>query len=106
MLFSLLYSLSIGFTDDYIKAVKKQNLGLSPKQKIAAQLVLSALLLGILYLLGDHETTVDLIFVRLNLGIFYYPLMIRRALPGYDHDCGRLHRLPCLESAPGQVLHG
>ena len=76
VLFSLLYSLTVGFTDDYIKAVKKQNLGLNPKQKIAAQLVLSALLLGILYLLGDHETTVDLIFVKLNFGIFYYPLMI------------------------------
>ena len=76
VLFSLLYSLSIGFTDDYIKAVKKQNLGLNVKQKIAAQLVLSTLFLGILYLLGDHETTVDLIFVKLNFGIFYYPLMI------------------------------
>lgn len=76
VLFSLLYSLSIGFTDDYIKAVKKQNLGLNPKQKMAAQLVLSVALLGILYLLGDHDTTVDLIFVKLDFGLFYYPLMI------------------------------
>ena len=76
VLFSLLYSLTVGFTDDYIKAVKKQNLGLNPKQKIAAQLVLSTALLGILYLLGDHETTIDLIFCKLNFGIFYYPVMI------------------------------
>ncbi|MBQ5335260.1 MAG: phospho-N-acetylmuramoyl-pentapeptide-transferase [Oscillospiraceae bacterium] len=76
VLFSLLYSLTIGFTDDYIKAVKKQNLGLNPKQKMAAQFVLSALLLAILYLLGDRETTIDLIFVKLNFGIFYYPVMI------------------------------
>ncbi len=76
VLFSLLYSLTIGFTDDYIKAVKKQNLGLNPKQKMAAQLVLSIALLGILYLLGDHETTIDLMFVKLDFGIFYYPVMI------------------------------
>ena len=72
MLFALLYSGLIGFTDDYIKAVKKQNLGLNPKQKMAFQLVLSIALLGILYLLGDHETTVDLIFVKLDFGIFAY----------------------------------
>lgn len=74
--FSLLYSGLIGFTDDYIKAVKKQNLGLSPKQKMAFQLVLCIAFLGILYLLGDRDTTIDLIFVKLNFGIFYYPVMI------------------------------
>lgn len=76
MLFSVLYSALIGFTDDYIKAVKKQNLGLNPKQKIAFQLVLCIAFLGILYLLGDRDTTIDLIFAKLNLGIFYYPVMI------------------------------
>ncbi len=76
MLFSLFYSLAVGFTDDYIKAVKKQNLGLNPKQKIVFQLVLSVAFLVILYALGDRETTIDLIFVKLNFGIFYYPIMI------------------------------
>lgn len=36
VVFSLLFS-CIGFADDYIKAVKKQNLGLRPRQKMAAQ---------------------------------------------------------------------
>ena len=76
VLFSVLYSGLIGFTDDYIKAVKKQNLGLNPKQKIAFQLVLCIAFLGILYLLGDHDTTIDLMFVKLDFGIFYYPVMI------------------------------
>ncbi len=76
ILFSLLYSGLIGFTDDYIKAVKKQNLGLNPKQKIVFQLVLCIAFLGILYLLGDRETTIDLLFVQLDFGIFYYPVMI------------------------------
>ena len=76
VMFSLLYSASCGFTDDYIKAVKKQNLGLKSKQKIAFQVVFCAAFLAILYALGDHETTIDLIFTKLNLGIFYYPVMM------------------------------
>lgn len=75
ILFSVLFS-AIGFADDYIKAVKKQNLGLNAKQKMAAQLVLSIALLGILYALGDRETTIDLLFWQVDFGIFYYPIMV------------------------------
>ncbi len=39
----------IGFTDDYIKVVKKRNLGLTDKQKFLLQIVLSALYAGTLY---------------------------------------------------------
>lgn len=75
ILFSVLFS-AIGFADDYIKAVKKQNLGLSAKQKMAAQLVLSIALLGILYALGDHQTTIDLLFWEVDFGFLYYPIMV------------------------------
>lgn len=75
ILFSVLFS-AIGFADDYIKAVKKQNLGLNAKQKMAAQLVLSIALLGILYALGDRATTIDLLFWQVDFGIFYYPIMV------------------------------
>ena len=44
----------IGFTDDYIKAVKKQNLGLKAKQKMIMQLILSVAFLYALWLLGDQ----------------------------------------------------
>ena len=73
--FSLLFS-CIGFADDYIKAVKKQNLGLSPKQKMAAQFLLCAGFLAVLYALGDHSTELDLIFFCLVLHFLYYPVMI------------------------------
>ena len=73
--FSLLFS-CIGFADDYIKAVKKQNLGLSPKQKMAAQFLLCAGFLAVLYALGDHSTELDLIFFRLDQHFLYYPVMI------------------------------
>ena len=76
MLFSLLYSGACGFTDDFIKAVKKRNEGLNPKQKILFQIVFCAAFLAIMYALGDTETTIDLLFVKLNFGIFYYPIMM------------------------------
>lgn len=75
VVFSLLFS-CIGFADDYIKAVKKQNLGLRPSQKMAAQFLLCAGFLAVLYALGDHSTELDLIFCKLNLHFFYYPIMI------------------------------
>ena len=74
--FALLNS-GIGFIDDYIKAVKKQNLGLRPKQKMVMQFVFSSAFLYVLYLLGDHATTITFpIFGDVDFGIFYYPIMI------------------------------
>ncbi|MBE6839137.1 MAG: phospho-N-acetylmuramoyl-pentapeptide-transferase [Ruminococcus sp.] len=67
---------AIGFADDYIKAVKKQNLGLNSKQKLIFQFIVSALYLAALYLLGDTATTINFYFFTLDLGIFYYPIMI------------------------------
>lgn len=67
----------IGFLDDYIKGVKKQNLGLRAKQKMAMQLVLSSAFLYVLYLLGDTSTAIALpFFGDLDLKLFYYPIMI------------------------------
>ena len=72
-----LLNCGIGFIDDYIKAVKKQNLGLRPKQKMVMQFVFSSAFLYVLYLLGDHATTITFpIFGDVDFGIFYYPIMI------------------------------
>lgn len=68
---------AIGFLDDYIKGVKKQNLGLRAKQKMVMQFILSAAFLYVLYILGDHSTAIRLPFVgELDLKLFYYPIMI------------------------------
>lgn len=75
MIFSILFS-GIGFIDDYIKAVKKQNLGLNPKQKMIMQFLLSSGFLAMLYALGDKSTKIDFIFFELDFGILYYPVMI------------------------------
>lgn len=72
-----LLNCGIGFIDDYIKAVKKQNLGLRPKQKMVMQFVFSSAFLYALYLLGDHATTITFpIFGDVDFGIFYYPIMV------------------------------
>ena len=75
IVFSILFS-AIGFADDYIKAVKKQNLGLNAKQKMVFQFLLSAAFLLVLYSLGDTSTEIDLIFIKLDFGLFYYPIML------------------------------
>lgn len=75
MLFSVLFS-AIGFADDYIKAVKKQNLGLNAKQKMIFQFIVCTVFLAALYFLGDKSTEINLMFCRINLGIFYYPFMM------------------------------
>ncbi|MBQ8906178.1 MAG: phospho-N-acetylmuramoyl-pentapeptide-transferase [Ruminococcus sp.] len=75
IVFSVLYS-AIGFADDYIKAIKKQNLGLTAKQKTLFQVILCGALLAVFYALGDRATTVNLCFIELDFGLFYYPLMV------------------------------
>lgn len=65
----------IGFADDYIKAVKKQNLGLNSKQKLAMQFTLTAVFLFLGYLTGD-TTVINFYFFKLDIWLFYYPLML------------------------------
>jgi len=73
---ALLYML-VGFVDDYIKVVKKQNLGLKAKQKLVFQILIAGAFLFAMYLLGDTSTSVLIpFFGAINFGIFYYPLMI------------------------------
>lgn len=74
--FSLLCCL-IGFIDDYIKVIKKRNLGLTSKQKLVLQFLFAAAYLFVLYLLGNRSTAITFPFLGdINFGIFYYPLMI------------------------------
>ena len=60
----------------YIKAVKKQNLGLKPKQKMVMQFIFSAAFLYVLYVLGDTKTTLNFYWAELDIGWFYYPFML------------------------------
>lgn len=75
MLFALFFS-AIGFADDYIKAVKKQNLGLNVKQKLIFQFLICSAFLAAMYFLGDTSTEINLVFIKFDIGFFYYPIMI------------------------------
>ena len=74
----LLYALmngGIGFIDDYVKVVKKRNLGLTAKQKLVLQFLSVALYLFLMYLCKD-DTRIIIPFVGyVDLGFFYYIIM-------------------------------
>lgn len=68
----------IGFMDDYIKVVKKRNLGLTVRQKLAMQILAGGIYLLVAYLAGDRATTMDVPFfaVQWRLGWFYWPFSL------------------------------
>ncbi len=69
----------IGFMDDYIKVVKKQNLGLTVKQKTLLQLLVAAAYLVTLALLGDMTTKIPFIGavdVSRGIGLIYWPIAL------------------------------
>lgn len=69
--------MAVGFLDDYIKVVKKRNLGLRAMQKLVFQIIIAGAFLFVLKSLGDATTSIIIPFVgAINLGILYYPLMI------------------------------
>lgn len=73
---ALLYG-ALGFVDDYIKVVKKRNLGLTAKQKMLCQIVIAALYLLVLYFFTDTSTVLSIPFIgSIDLGLFYYPFAI------------------------------
>jgi len=67
----------IGFIDDYIKVVKKQNKGFSASQKFLAQTVVSLAYAVFLYLqFGQTDTKIPFTDMYLDLGIFYIPFVM------------------------------
>ncbi|MCD7732934.1 MAG: phospho-N-acetylmuramoyl-pentapeptide-transferase [Oscillospiraceae bacterium] len=65
----------VGFIDDYIKVVKKRNLGLSVKAKTIMQVVIVVGYLVALYFLGNTTSVVFPFIGEVDFGWFYYPLM-------------------------------
>ena len=64
---------AIDYLDDYMKVVKKQNEGLTEKQKMALQILFGAVYLLLLHVSGTQSTWVTIPFIgTYNFGIFYY----------------------------------
>lgn len=75
LLMALAFGL-IGFLDDYISVVKKQNLGLKAGQKSLAQLLVAVVYLAAQQIFAP-TTSFWLPFIGdLDIGIFYYPLLL------------------------------
>lgn len=70
---------AIGFFDDYIKVVKKRNLGLTAKQKTFMQLLVSAAYLVTLALCGMHTTYIPFIgeiSIINGAGLLFWPIAL------------------------------
>lgn len=67
----------LGFLDDFIKTVKKRNLGLTAKQKLAGQILMSAIFCYIATEIVDLPKTlwIPLVETTIDLGLFYYVLV-------------------------------
>ena len=66
----------IGFIDDYIKVVKKRNLGLTERQKLVMQFGVTAAFLIAQHLIGHLSTIVTVPALgQIDLGIIYYPIV-------------------------------
>lgn len=61
----------IGFADDYIKVVKKRNLGLTILQKSIAQIALMLAYLGALYMSGNTYMSIPFVG-NVDLGFFFW----------------------------------
>lgn len=69
----------IGFLDDYIKVVKKRSLGLTPMQKIIAQLVVTGIFAYLLSSYVGIDTSIIIPFTAgktWDLGLIYWPFLV------------------------------
>ncbi len=66
---------AIGFADDYIKVVKKRNLGLTERQKLVWQLLVAASYVASLYLCSEGKMHIPFAG-EVDLGWWYIPLGI------------------------------
>ncbi|MFO8191916.1 MAG: phospho-N-acetylmuramoyl-pentapeptide-transferase [Bacillota bacterium] len=67
----------IGFTDDYLKVVRKQSLGLKARSKLAGEIAVALFFVAILVMIGHYssEIWVPLFNIEIDFG-FLYPLLV------------------------------
>ena len=70
---------AIGFIDDYIKVIKKRNLGLTARQKTFAQLIVAATYLIALLFSGMHTTRIPFygdLNIMSGFGLVFWPIAL------------------------------
>lgn len=72
------FNAAIGFVDDYCKLLKKQNQGLTARQKLLLQLVFAAAYVAMMAITGNLHTDLTIPFTNLTvqLGWVAYPIYI------------------------------
>ncbi|MBO5321739.1 MAG: phospho-N-acetylmuramoyl-pentapeptide-transferase [Clostridia bacterium] len=78
-IFMALCMAAIGFIDDYIKVVKKRNLGLTARQKTFLQLLIAACYLAALCIGGMHTTYIPFIGdvnIVSGFGLIFWPIAL------------------------------
>ena len=76
--FIMLGHFVLGFLDDYIKVVKKRNLGLKARQKLAGQILIAIVTMYVAtQVLGiDTDIWIPGLDENVSLGVLYYPLVL------------------------------
>ena len=76
--FIMLGHFVLGFLDDYIKVVKKRNLGLRAKEKLLGQIVIAVvtMYIGTTELGLDTSIWIPMLNHVVNIGFLYYPLVL------------------------------
>ena len=76
--FIMLGHFVLGFLDDYIKVVKKRNLGLKARQKLAGQILIACVMMYVAtQVLGiDTDIWIPGLDENVSLGALYYPLVL------------------------------
>ncbi|MGL6058153.1 MAG: phospho-N-acetylmuramoyl-pentapeptide-transferase [Culicoidibacterales bacterium] len=93
--------MGIGFFDDYIKIMAKQNLGLTALQKLLIQIAVGVAFTMILMQTG-LATTVNLGFITIDLGIFY-PVLTTFLLVGFSNATNLTDGLDGLLGGTGAI---
>ena len=94
----------IGFLDDFIKVVKKRNLGLTSRQKLLLQLLLSGGYALLVYFTGGAQIDIPF-YGTWNAGFWYVPIAVfiivamtnaTNLTDGVDGLCGSVSVIACL----------
>ena len=98
---------AIGFVDDYCKLVKKQNEGLTAKQKLFLQLVIASAYVCVMSYMGYMDTAFALPFTNAEweLGWLWYPLAVL-LLAGVVNGCNLTDGLDGLASSVTFIIGG
>jgi phospho-N-acetylmuramoyl-pentapeptide-transferase len=96
----------LGFLDDFIKVVMKRNLGLTSKQKLAGQIVISAVFFYI-YQQNDFASTVSIPLTDISVDLgWFYVLFIIFWLVGFSNAVNLTDGLDGLVSGTSAIAFG